>query len=59
MESKEVECEGCNQVKTVPMVHIEGETYFEGICSGCVENYGMQVETRFGSSHRMRTARPK
>ncbi|MFZ0379286.1 MAG: hypothetical protein WCD11_02075 [Solirubrobacteraceae bacterium] len=43
MESKEVECEGCNQVKTVPIVHIEGETYFEGICSGCVENYGMQV----------------
>jgi hypothetical protein len=42
-KTKQVKCEGCDQVKTVPMIWIEDDTYFEGLCADCVKNYGMQV----------------
>jgi hypothetical protein len=51
METQQTECEGCNEVKPVPMITIEeGSPAFHGICAECEQNYGMQV----GESVRLR-----
>ena len=49
------ECEGCNEVKEIPMMDLDPGTgqLFPGICSECVETrYHMQVGQRL----RLRTA---
>lgn len=45
METREETCEGCDQVKTLPMICIDESdgTLFPGLCAACLENYGMQT----------------
>jgi hypothetical protein len=44
METQDTECEGCNDVKTVPMITIEEDSLvFPGLCEECVARYGMQT----------------
>jgi hypothetical protein len=45
VEYRTEECEGCNNVKPIPMIEIEeGSPPISGICEDvCVPNYGMQV----------------
>lgn len=41
-ETRETTCDGCDQIKTVPLIPVE-DVQFEGICAECEQNYGMQV----------------
>ena len=43
MDQKETTCEGCDEVKIVPMIHIRDEIYWDGLCADCVNKYGMQT----------------
>ena len=47
MTIQNAECEGCHEVKPIPMIPIEsGSPPLHGICAGCVERYRMQVGQR-------------
>jgi len=47
MEVRNIECEGCNEVKRIPMIQIEeASDPLHGLCAECVETHGMQVGQR-------------
>jgi len=43
MDSREAFCEGCDEMKTVPLIGIGDGIQWEGLCPGCEERYGMQA----------------
>lgn len=47
MQTRTTECQGCDEVKLIPLIHIEdGSPPFEGLCEECADRYGMQVGRR-------------
>jgi hypothetical protein len=46
MTSRVVVCEGCDTVKRVPLIDVGDGTKWDGLCSECERNYGMQAGDR-------------